>query len=205
MQPLTYYRDSSYTSLGERRGKSDLARFSLDLSWARGVSDSAQSRAYPSPPMSGSPPLPPRRNPEFDERVQGSLGAPTQDVSRGWQTSQTELRDSFRVGPVGPPYPLELQPTQYPQYPRMGDVPAEQGQYQQQPEQLRPPSQQIVSLPMYSMRHPHLPGPFQDPERYPIAEEPGYSQKAQRKTKGHVASACVPCKRAHLRYDLSPH
>jgi hypothetical protein len=26
------------------------------------------------------------------------------------------------------------------------------------------------------------------------------SPKLQRKTKGHVASACVPCKRAHLRF-----
>ena len=26
------------------------------------------------------------------------------------------------------------------------------------------------------------------------------SPKAQRRTKGHVASACMPCKRAHLRY-----
>lgn len=32
------------------------------------------------------------------------------------------------------------------------------------------------------------------------------SPKPQRKTKGHVASACVPCKRAHLRfvYTRSP-
>ena len=201
MQSLTYCPDSSNISLGERRGKSDLARFSLDLSWARGVSDSARSRAYPSPPMSGSPPLPPRRNPEFDDRVQGGLSAPLQDVSRGWQTSQTELRESYRVAPVGPQYPQELQPTQYPQYQRMGDVPTEQGQYQpQQPQQQRPPpSQQMAPMPMYPLRHPHHPPHFQDPERFPIAEEPGYSQKAQRKTKGHVASACVPCKRAHLR------
>ena len=34
------------------------------------------------------------------------------------------------------------------------------------------------------------------------SSEPSYtSPKSLRKTKGHVASACVPCKRAHLRYD----
>ncbi|KAF4126689.1 GAL4 [Geosmithia morbida] len=35
------------------------------------------------------------------------------------------------------------------------------------------------------------------PESQPIVTSP----RAQRKAKGHVASACVPCKRAHLRCD----
>lgn len=44
------------------------------------------------------------------------------------------------------------------------------------------------------------------PASYPAPGRPGAvdsqqmtSPKLQRKTKGHVASACVPCKRAHLR------
>lgn len=34
-----------------------------------------------------------------------------------------------------------------------------------------------------------------------VENQPMTSPKSQRKTKGHVASACVPCKRAHLRCD----
>merc|ERR1712000_322120 len=45
-------------------------------------------------------------------------------------------------------------------------------------------------------------GPFSAPERAPIREPADFqSPKSQRKAKGHVASACVPCKRAHLRCD----
>ncbi|KAG4424685.1 hypothetical protein IFR04_002218 [Cadophora malorum] len=51
--------------------------------------------------------------------------------------------------------------------------------------------------------HPQqMPQPFSAPERAPIREPADFqSPKQQRKTKGHVASACVPCKRAHLRCD----
>jgi hypothetical protein len=199
----TYCRDTSNISVGERRGKSDLARFSLDLSWARGESDSARSRVYPSPPMSGSPPLPPRRNPEFDDRGQSGLGVPTQDVLRGWQTSQTELRENFRGPTLGPQYQAERE-AQYPQYQRAGDIPVEQSPYQYQqpqqpPQQQRLPPQQMAPIPMYPLRQPNTTGPFHNPDRFPIGEEHAYSPRAQRKTKGHVASACVPCKRAHLR------
>lgn len=42
---------------------------------------------------------------------------------------------------------------------------------------------------------------FSAPERPALREAPDFqSPRQQRKTKGHVASACVPCKRAHLRY-----
>jgi hypothetical protein len=57
-----------------------------------------------------------------------------------------------------------------------------------------------IPLPIYPLRHQQPPGPFLGSDRGTIAEAPGYtSPKTQRKTKGHVASACVPCKRAHLR------
>lgn len=47
---------------------------------------------------------------------------------------------------------------------------------------------------------PSAPAPYPVPSRPLVAESQQMtSPKSQRKTKGHVASACVPCKRAHLR------
>ncbi|RDW69561.1 hypothetical protein BP6252_08581 [Coleophoma cylindrospora] len=192
MQSLSNRSEQSNISLGERRGKSDLARFSLDLSWARAVSHGARSRAYPSPPMSGSPPLPPRRNPESSDRDHGSYG-PGQDVFRSTLTPQ--LEPSRRVGAPLRPYQPELQHTAYP-HAQMDD-PAARYQYQQAPQQMPP-------QPQYYAAHPP-PQPAQQysvAARQPILEASDHnSPKAQRKTKGHVASACVPCKRAHLRCD----
>ncbi|KAF3350353.1 hypothetical protein VdG2_01489 [Verticillium dahliae VDG2] len=59
-----------------------------------------------------------------------------------------------------------------------------------------------------------MPGPLPPPPQPPSTQtyagptsqapedtQPFASPKSQRKTKGHVASACVPCKKAHLRCD----
>ncbi|KAH6676593.1 hypothetical protein B0J14DRAFT_357190 [Halenospora varia] len=202
MQSLKHYRDTSYLSLGERRGKSDLARFSLDLSWARAVSDGARSRAYPSPPMSGSPPLPhPRGNPGSSDRGQESYGPGGQEVLQRIQTPQSEHSDTrgpmlrtYQPGPLPsatfPPYIELAQPLAYQQQ--------QQHQHQQRP-QLAP--QMVPHQPhSFSQQPPQPPQPFTTPDRPPTGESSDFSSpKTQRKTKGHVASACVPCKRAHLR------
>ncbi|KUJ06962.1 uncharacterized protein LY89DRAFT_661113 [Mollisia scopiformis] len=201
MQSSTLRRDHSYTSLGERRGKSDLARFSLDLSWARAVSDSARSRAYPSPPMSGSPPLPPRRNPESSDRGHGSYGSSGQDVYRGIQTPQMEHAEQQR-GPLMRGYVPDQGPSMpYPGPYSLANMPHAQMQYQPQLPQMVPqPQQQQQQLHGYAPHPPQPPAPFSTPDRPPISQTSEFtSPKQQRKTKGHVASACVPCKRAHLR------
>lgn len=209
MSPFIYYYDSSYIPpLGERRRKSDLARFSLDLSWARGVSEIARGRAYPSPPMSGSPPIPPRRNPDFDDRGQGSFVPQGQDV-RGLQTPQSETRDFTRGGQIGQYQQDPRVPATFGAFPRAGDVASVQYQYQplqqQQQQHQRPPPQQIAPMGMYPVQHQQGPGSFAGSESGSLADAPGYtSPKSQRKTKGHVASACVPCKRAHLRRVILP-
>jgi hypothetical protein len=192
MQSSTHRRDNSYISLGERRGKSDLARFSLDLSWARAASDSARARAYPSPPMSGSPPLPPRRNLDSSDRGHGSYGSTGQDILRGAQASQAEQSGRNR-GLAGQAFAELLPPASYAPY-RQEDM-AQPLQYQQRSQIPLPQHQQQQHA--YS---PQGPPPFSRPDRSAIGDAPEYSSpKTQRKTKGHVASACVPCKRAHLR------
>jgi hypothetical protein len=194
MQSSTSRRDTSYISLGERRGKSDLARFSLDLSWARAVSDSAHSTAYPSPPMSGSPPLPPRHHPDSSDRGHGSYGSSGQDVFR--QIRAPHLGTSEQQGPPPPAYPPQSVPAPaYAGY-RMEDMPPAQFQYPQQRPQMTPQQQHAVCQP----HGPQVSAPYPTPERPPTRDTVEYSSpKQQRKTKGHVASACVPCKRAHLR------
>ena len=192
MQSPTYRRDNSNIPLGERRGKSDLARFSLDLSWVRAVSDSTRARAYPSPPMSGSPPLPPRRNPDSGDRTQGRYGSSGQEVFRGEQTPQSERLEQG-TGPPSRGYVSDPLPTiPYASY-RTEDMSSAQLQYQQQQSQNSVP-QQYHPYPQQGSV------PFSAPERLQMGERSAYaSSKPSRKTKGHVASACVPCKRAHLR------
>ncbi|PSS16780.1 hypothetical protein M430DRAFT_248263 [Amorphotheca resinae ATCC 22711] len=197
MQSSTHRGDNSYISLGERRGKSDLARFSLDLSWARAVSDAAPSKAYPSPPMSGSPPLPPSRNPDASDCGHGSYGSTGQDPLRGAQATQPEHPERSR-GPPGQgqafqePLPHAAMLPPY----RVEEMPQQQLPYQQQQAQI--PLQQQPRQHTYVLQGPP-PGPA--PDRPAVDARQYSSPKVQRKTKGHVASACVPCKRAHLRCD----
>ncbi|KAK8090941.1 hypothetical protein PG994_000446 [Apiospora phragmitis] len=89
MQNLIHNSEQTQDSLGQRRGISNLARFALDLSWASAATECPLgSRAYPSPPMSGSPPLPPKPNLEAGERGQSSF--------------QPTSHDAFRTGPSIP-------------------------------------------------------------------------------------------------------
>lgn len=233
MQALSDTHDNITTSLGQRRGKPDLARFSLDLTWARARADSgstALSRDYPSPPMSGSPPLPPKAPHEFAERSQGSQGGQgsyqtttTQDVRHGLPAIQVDSRlqqAGVIAGPPGmPSYSTEAQervqhawPRHEASLPRALPYPHQgQGQplHQHQQQQLSylpapgpGPGLGMGSAPpsaysSLSSTTATTSGPLVDQQREgPIQSSP----KLQRKTKGHVASACVPCKRAHLRY-----
>ncbi|KAK1256111.1 hypothetical protein MKX07_008370 [Trichoderma sp. CBMAI-0711] len=63
-------------------------------------------------------------------------------------------------------------------------------------------------MPQGASAAPYLNSASSTSEAYPVPDRPQAadsrpltSPKTQRKTKGHVASACVPCKKAHLRCD----
>ncbi|TDZ47232.1 hypothetical protein CTRI78_v008631 [Colletotrichum trifolii] len=235
MQDTSRDCDTSSASLGQRRGISDLARFALDLTWAtpqRAESETpARPRAYPSPPMSGSPPLPSKANPpEAGDRGQPHGSYPStgpQDAYRGGlpPTTTTSLPGDIRGPPPPPqslpppsarPYHTEQSDRMAYSYPRPDEhlrIPASgyahragQALHQRPPPYMQmpgpppppppPPTQhqhqhQPQQLP-HSYSAPSMPQPPQDNAAYT-------SPKTQRKTKGHVASACVPCKRAHLR------
>ena len=194
MQSLTYPGGNLNISLGERRGRLDLAP-SLDLSWTRAASDCVYSRAYPSPPMSGSPPLPPRSNPKSSNPDIRSYVSAGQDHGPRPSTAQQE----YQEGGMGLPAQAfqERSQVSYAPY-RPGDVTPQL--HYQQPQQLQ--HQRLhapVQQPVQHMYPAPGPSPFSPPERPPMQRPIFSPTRAQRKTKGHVASACVPCKKAHLR------
>ncbi|KAJ4270241.1 hypothetical protein NW762_001917 [Fusarium torreyae] len=196
--------DKTSLPLGQRRGISDLAQIALDLAW---VPESAEHdafprfQAYPSPPMSGSPPLPPKLPQDAGDRGQAPGGYPASNHPdtywgnlnqqspvdhRGPPNMQTVLPRLFQQGaPETPPYSY-----------RRADDPTP-----------RPVSYIQAGAPSMSQQAgyvppgvPGAPSPYSSSARPSVAEnQPMTSPKSQRKTKGHVASACVPCKRAHLR------
>ena len=102
--------DEPRTPLGHRRGHSDVTRFALDLPRAGADPESAaRVRSYPSPPMSGSPPLPPKASQEAAERIQGPYQTTTtttpQDVYRGRLATQGDERAQASTAPprMSPP------------------------------------------------------------------------------------------------------
>lgn len=173
-----------------------LASSPLDQNWARELSNSARSRAYPSPPMSGSPLKPPRHDSDSDSRGRSRDGFGQQQPQTRTYAQQLPPQTEAREGAREPPPATSHTPsmaTQYSAYQSGGGIPPEQSPYQYTPQ----PSAQLPesSLPSYGFDQPRPANyPFQMTER----QEPASAAKT-RKTKGHVAYACVPCKRAHLR------
>ncbi|KAJ2894503.1 uncharacterized protein MKZ38_007497 [Zalerion maritima] len=206
--------------LGQRRGApANLARLTLDLIRDRAEPERTyRSRDdYPSPPMSGSPPPPPNTNLEAGDRSQGSYQPASHDVYRHSSApGQGDMRSQFQppIRPHGSEATLHS-------FRRPGDV-SPRSMTTGYPQQTIPQPLELQQAPqLQPHQHPYLPAPpqgpgsaplgppggpsqsaFQVPSRPPVGENPGFtSPRAQRKTKGHVASACVPCKKAHLRCD----
>ncbi|XEU95633.1 hypothetical protein FSHL1_000917 [Fusarium sambucinum] len=200
------FLETTPVPLGQRRGISDLAQIALDLTWA---SESAKHntiaryRAYPSPPMSGSPPLPPRQPQDSGDRRQPPVGYPAPNQPDTYWSSLSQQQSTDNRGPPNMQTTLPRLFQQGPpdhspfSYRRPDDPASRHVSYIQSG--APPMSQQAGYIP------PTVPGvssPFASSARSSIIDnQPMTSPKSQRKTKGHVASACVPCKRAHLRCD----
>ncbi|KAF5588866.1 transcription activator of gluconeogenesis ERT1 [Fusarium subglutinans] len=198
--------DSASDPLGQRRGISDLAQIALDLAW---VSESAEQdsfaryRAYPSPPMSGSPPLPSKQPQDAGDRGQAPVGySASRQPDTYWGNSNQQLPTDHRG-------PANMQTT-LPRLFQPGPPDAPPFSYRRTEETVpRPVSYIQPGGPSMSQSSgyippgiPGAPSSYTSSVRPPVVEnQPMTSPKSQRKTKGHVASACVPCKRAHLRCD----
>ncbi len=205
MPTQTHIFDQTYVPLGQRRGIFDLERFSLDLTWGRADTEcAAHTQAYPSPPMSGSPPLPPKPTQEAADRGQGGFQATSHDVYRTTTAIPgVDYRGPLTHPPVRPQSPAsvirQLPPAEAQPYAfrRPEDVLGRPLSFPQQQ------TDQFAPQPQYSL--PQVAGPSQIPPQYGISGNPQglenvpYTSPKSRKPKGHVASACVPCKKAHLR------
>jgi hypothetical protein len=209
----SHRRGDSWTSFGERRGISDPARFGLDLERTRADTGGAAGRwCYPSPPMSGSPSIPPKSSQQAAERSQQTHPTTTQDVYSGIPAT-THLADDRRpsTGPVGPRSYLDAPERSSYGFPPRLEPPAPRSLPYPQPlshlSTQQPPPPYLPGPGIASPVAGH-PGPLPAPTHAypPPSHQPGpeplqdASTKPQRKTKGHVASACVPCKKAHLRF-----
>lgn len=234
MQVIQQHRHDA-SPLGQRRGISDLARFALDLTWGRADTKSAaRSGAYPSPPMSGSPQLPPKASQEAAERRQTGYPATfssAHDVHQRAPATQTTPPRLGAPAPIvqaspTPSYAVEAAERMPYMFTRPETSAPRSVPYLPQHGQSSLPPQPYLPSPTGALGpgpghgHGHGPGSGPGPGPGPstghdsffmnLPAAPAYvtgarpppqetSPKSQRKTKGHVASACVPCKKAHLR------
>jgi Fungal Zn(2)-Cys(6) binuclear cluster domain len=174
-----------------------------------------RDRAYPSPPMSGSPTSPRRPTTQFtDDRSAGAFNfsataATSAPGSQGSQTPRTSMDGPVAVpagyqphqhqqqyGQYRPPYPeqqrYELQPRPISTHPAL--APQYQPSYSQAP--------QPGPLPLVPTSRSQVPGmaTFQGPTSLAGASNPRVT-RTSRRAKAHVARACQNCKKAHLSCD----
>lgn len=201
--------DTRSFPLGQRPGIALLASGASDSAWESKVAESAASariRAYPSPPMSGPPNVPTRPSREASQRGEAPILYSSSAVPQhGYRERPLQLQPQPQRHGQPPPQRLPP-PRSYPHEPLRA------------PRGFPGPEEAIPLTPLYTphqprgasqpaFQRPHTAasghsseGPYPMASRTSAAENQSFSPpKSQRKTKGHVASACVPCKRAHLR------
>ncbi|KAL7916034.1 hypothetical protein GGI35DRAFT_473349 [Trichoderma velutinum] len=190
---------------GPPQAYSNSARCAFDFNWSRKEllpeESAVRSRAYPSPPMSGSPPLPLRSAHEAGGRGEAPNFYATSrliDGLRAGPTQSSPVNIREQASPITRPYPQEPTTRSPYSYPR----PEDSGRI------VPYPPQHHHGMPQGVSPAPYLNSASSNSEAYPVPDrsqavesQPFTSPKSQRKTKGHVASACVPCKKAHLRCD----
>jgi hypothetical protein len=160
-------------------------------------------------PMSRSPPLRSATTHAESRPQQPALATPSSSTSHDAygrfapQAPSVESQSSpmYSYNQAGPPrqlQPLETMERFPPAYQSSSSFPG--------PTFL--PPQTLPRMSQALPQHTLLPtsasvpssGHLMTNQQPPAAESPAQtSPKSQRKAKGHVASACVPCKRAHLR------
>lgn len=200
--------DGFWTSFRHRRGISDPTRFNLDLTRATAgfeFGGAVGPAGYPSPPMSASPPLPPKVSHADAERGKGTYPT-TQDVYRGIPATQGDDRTQTGVAGVSQSFLSDPSERAHYTFPRLEGSTRRPLPYPRQLGQVAAQAIPYLPIPGQGTAANH-PGPFPAPPTYSPASPPGIHEslhnplpKPQRKTMGHVASACVPCKKAHLRF-----
>ncbi|KAL2396872.1 hypothetical protein ABEF93_004102 [Exophiala dermatitidis] len=172
------------SSFKKHRFSIDNSRFTLDLSLPKPIAAPAWA-SLPTPPMSGSPPPePPVEPPQIAGRRRKRSHTPPVSNTTTGETAVTS-----------PATPLEQTASRFGVHARGGETLTEA------PVQPGP----------FALSYPH-PGSYQSPSSLPTSSVGGQesryvlssvSPRSARKAKAHVASACINCKKKHLRCDNS--
>ncbi|KAG5927520.1 hypothetical protein E4U42_002163 [Claviceps africana] len=190
---------------------------------------SARTRAYPSPPMSGAPSVSSNNPRELYRQSRGSSAYSSDGVKDVYlQKRPVDGRlhlppPQVSMSPAMFPSPYQQRPTMERSYTylasdphsnRSSPYPLYESQHEmkqgQSPQPFAPaPAPAPAPASSSSSAAPAAAaaatssrmGAGHSGVRTSADGQVVGSPKAQRKTKGHVASACVPCKRAHLRCD----
>lgn len=175
-------------SFGKKRYHPDLARFSLDLSRASvGPLRHGPAGSYPSPPMSGSPPV--------SESEPSPEGRRTHDVPP--PVSQEEHREREATSPEirrrTPPWGTQRDPEWTPIEPATTGARVVETQIPGY-HQILPPATRLSRAEHFPVVPASVPTPALGAHTPPSTRTP-------RRTKAHVASACINCRKAHLACD----
>lgn len=197
--------DQSPFTLGKFYGnsRSTIADKSLDWTPLRALSahSSGSSEGYPSPPMSGSPSssaAAPRENSTAPEYLP-IPSIPSQDHRHPLSKETRNVSQETNLPPMtGSMLHPSSSSNLHGQFGYLKKVNAAQELQRSREHDYR----QIQSTGS-SSNFPTSAFPTEAGASGSDAHEHPSSPKSQRKAKGHVASACKPCKRAHLRSVLS--
>lgn len=188
LDQLPFGSSAHRSSFGKNRFHPDLARFSLDLSRASvGPVNHGLTGSYPSPPMSGSPPV--------SDLEQAQEERQTQDTpQRASQDGRPEAEGAVEVRRRTPPWELQHNPEWSPVEPAATSARNIESQTPGYHQTLPPVTQleraEQSSVVSASATTPAL-----------RAHAPPLSTRTPRRTKAHVPSACINCRKAHLACD----
>ncbi|KAJ5712486.1 hypothetical protein N7493_008954 [Penicillium malachiteum] len=210
MQPLVLHPPSLTTAqFGQPRFNSGPERLPLNRPWSTNARGCSPRAPLARQSMSGSPPT---AEPSVTSGESDPRGYP---VSSPAVTSAEEATVVPVTGPPQLPAPADPLPPSI--LPRYGEQHQHQHQHQHQPQQQQQQQQQHQQHQQHHHHH-HQHAPLYaesqripaGPSSYPISSLesalPGpasrsLAQKSTRRTKAHVASACVNCKKKHLGCD----
>lgn len=154
---------------------------------------------YPSPPMSGSPPSSAAAPREASSSYYPAYSprAPSEELPALWREDQHDPRRPSATPSASQfsDHSYHMRNHQYSHAPSQQDP-----SFITQHKQPHAPEQPTHSYPP-SSTHAPVTSNLAIAGSSSTGDQPHItSPKAQRKAKGHVASACKPCKKAHLRY-----
>lgn len=142
------------------------------------------SEAYPSPPMS-NPPSPPRPPPEENPVTSPAVQNTTSTSTTSPPGSSHMSGVAVAPAPLGPPFYEPIRQTSSISAPPSSTLPSEPAASSEASQSF--PSGRLVTTPIASSSSAPRPS----------------SSRGGRKSKAHVASACINCKRAHLSCDVN--